>query len=124
MGTSIDNMIGDILDDFNHSVEGIKASVVATSDGLPIASSIREDIDLAIAAALGAAIMGSSRSAVNTLGLRNYQNTTIYAEEGRIIVSAFSMACLIVVMEPGANLGLVLIAINDAKKRIQQVIGE
>jgi len=124
MGASIDRMIEDILDSFNHSVEGIRASVVATSDGLPIASAMREDTDLAMVAALGAAIMGSSKSAVTTLRLKGYDNTMINAAGGKIVVTAFSMACLIVVLEPTANTGLVLIALNDVKKKISQIIGE
>jgi predicted regulator of Ras-like GTPase activity (Roadblock/LC7/MglB family) len=124
MGASIDRMIEDILDNFNHSVDGIRASVVATSDGLPIASAMREDTDLAMVAALGAAIMGSSKSAVTTLRLKEYDNTMINAVGGKIVVTAFSMACLIVVLEPTANTGLVLIALNDVKKKISQIIGE
>jgi len=124
MGASIDRMIEEILDNFNHSVEGIRASVVATSDGLPIASAMREDTDLAMVAALGAAIMGSSKSAVATLNLKGYENTMINAGGGKIVVTAFSMACLIVVLEPTANTGLVLISLNDIKKKISQIIGE
>lgn len=124
MGASIDRLIEEILDNFNHSVEGIRASVVATSDGLPIASAMREDTDLAIIAALGAAIMGSSKSAINTLHLKEYQNTMINAEGGKIIVTAFSMACLIAVLEPNANVGLAQIALNDVKKKISQIIGD
>ncbi len=124
MGASIDRMIEEILDNFNHSVEGIRASVVATSDGLPIASAMREDTDLAMVAALGAAIMGSSKSAVTTLNLKGYDNTMINAAGGKIVVTSFSMACLIVVLEPTANTGLVLIALNDVKKKISQIIGE
>jgi predicted regulator of Ras-like GTPase activity (Roadblock/LC7/MglB family) len=124
MGASIDRLIEEILDGFNHSVEGIRASVVATSDGLPIASAMREDTDLAIIAALGAAIMGSSKSAINTLHLKEYQNTMINAEGGKIIVTAFSMACLIAVLEPNANVGLAQIALNDVKKKVSQIIGD
>jgi len=124
MGASIDRIIQEILDNFNHSVEGIRASVVATSDGLPIASAMREDTDLAMVAALGAAIMGSSKSAVSTLKLKEYQNTMINAGGGKIVVAAFSMACLIVVLEPSANTGLALLALNDVKKKISEIIGE
>jgi predicted regulator of Ras-like GTPase activity (Roadblock/LC7/MglB family) len=85
---------------------------------------MREDTDLAIIAALGAAIMGSSKSAINTLHLKEYQNTMINAEGGKIIVTAFSMACLIAVLEPNANVGLAQIALNDVKKKISQIIGD
>ena len=122
MGASIDKLIEEILDNFNHSVEGIRASVVATSDGLPIASAIREDVDLAVVAALGAAIMGSSKSTVGTIGLKDYSYTMINAHDGKIVVGAFSAACLIVVLEPNANIGLVLIAVNNIKKEIENII--
>jgi predicted regulator of Ras-like GTPase activity (Roadblock/LC7/MglB family) len=68
--------------------------------------------------------MGSSKSAVTTLRLKEYDNTMINAVGGKIVVTAFSMACLIVVLEPTANTGLVLIALNDVKKKISQIIGE
>ena len=120
---SIDESIRSLLEEFNDSVEGINASAVASSDGLPISSAIKEDINLAVISALGAAVQGSSRSVMEQMGLKNLTSTMINADDGKILVFNLNdVASLIAVTDVDANLGLVLLSSNRFKNKIMNML--
>ncbi len=120
---SIDESIRSLLEEFNDSVEGINASAVASSDGLPISSAVKEDMNLAVISALGAAVQGSSKSVMEQMGLKNLTSTMINADDGKILVFNLNdVASLIAVTDVDANLGLVLLSSNRFKNKIMNML--
>ncbi|NQU79651.1 roadblock/LC7 domain-containing protein [Candidatus Woesearchaeota archaeon] len=106
-------------------VGSIVGSSVISPDGLQIASDIGENIDKDTFAAMSAAMHGAAETAVSELAKGELRQIIVDAEKGKIItISAGEKAILILLAEPGINLGLVLLELGKAARRIADIIGE
>jgi len=111
-----------ILEDLD-KIGDIKGSAVISTDGLQIASNLKENIDIDTFAAMSAAMQGAAETAVSELKQGKLNQIVIEAEKGKIITtSASETAILIILANPNIKLGLALLELGKASGKISDVL--
>lgn len=117
------SLIEEVLSDIR-KVGGVNASAAITRDGLLIASDIAGDLDAETFAAMTATMTGAAETAMSEVKAGNIQRVIVEGESAKIIsMGAGSKALLIVLTDPKASLGLVLLKISDASRKISKLLG-
>ena len=105
------------------AIGDVVGSAVISTDGLCIASNIKEGTDVDIFAAMSAAMQGAAETAVSELKQGNLRQIIVDADEGKIItISAGENAILVILAKPDINLGLVLLELGKASGKILDVL--
>lgn len=119
-------LLNEILSQLNSTVDGIRAIVVSSTDGLEIASVINDlDINPPLIHAISASIVGLSTRAVCKLGMSAFSKTVIYTTEGIAISFSISNSMtLLCILNPGSNVGLAMIELENTVKKIRAVMRE
>ncbi|MDP2845565.1 MAG: roadblock/LC7 domain-containing protein [Candidatus Methanoperedens sp.] len=116
-------MLEKILKDINN-IGGVEACVVASRDGLLICSTMPKKQHAETFAAMSATMIGAAETATTELGKGITDRIIVESKHGTIIgTGAGSKALLLVMTQPGAGLGLVLIETTKASEQIKQVLG-
>ncbi len=103
----------------------VKAAAVVRRDGLVVVHTLPEGIDPKIVAAMLAAIVGASEMATEALVQGRFQRAIIESDEGKLLsTGAGEMALLVSLVYSGANLGLVLMAMEKAARRIDEILSK
>lgn len=103
-----------ILDGLEREIPDVEGTMLASRDGLPIASTLAP-ADASRVAAMAATVLSLGARVVETTGLGAFEETVIQSANGTFIVyDAGTAAALAVVTRPGANLGLVHIEARQA----------
>ncbi len=106
-------------------ISDIKAAAVVRRDGLVITHTLPDNVDPKIVAAMTAAIVGTSEMATVQLGQGTFIRATIESEEGKLLsTGAGEEALLVSLVYEDANLGLVLMAMEKAAKRVDELLRE
>jgi len=106
------------------NIGGIEASVVASRDGLLIHSTISRKLHAETFAAMSATMLGAAETATTELGKGIPERIIVESDDGKIIATgAGTKAILLVMTEPDASLGLILIEIAKASEKVKQVLG-
>jgi len=100
---------------------GVQAGLVATDDGLPIATRLRPRQDADALSGTAAAIGRLAATAVAGLGKGELQLGVFDAEQFRLIVRPLSVGFLLVLAEPDANLGLIAGRMCSAAAAIEEI---
>ena len=104
-------------------VGDIDGSSIVSRDGLIIASDLLADIDSKTFAAMSAAMTGAAETATSELKKGNPDQIIVDSKLGSIIATgAGAKAILVCLIKPKANLGLVLINMKSASKKISKTI--
>jgi predicted regulator of Ras-like GTPase activity (Roadblock/LC7/MglB family) len=82
------------------------ALVVAAEDGIVVDSAVREGVDGDALAALAASLHGRARLSARAAGLGEVTFLQLEAERARLCAIAREELALVVLAEPGANVGL------------------
>lgn len=99
-------------------------SSIISSDGLSIASNLKEDSDIEVIAAMTAAMHGAAETAVSELKQGKLRQIIVDAEHGKIItISAGENAILVILAKPQINLGLALLELGKASGKISDILG-
>ena len=115
-------MLEKILNDINN-IGGVEGSAVASRDGLLICSTLKKS-HAETFAAMSATMMGAAETATTELGKGIPDRVIVESKNGKIIgTGAGSRALLIVMTEPNASLGLILIETAKASEKIKEVLG-
>ncbi len=101
----------------------IGSSIIST-EGLPIASDLGEDIDEDTFAAMSAAMQGAAETAVQELKQGELKQIIIDAEQGKMIAITVGKSILIILAKSDLNLGLALLELGKASGKISDVLGE
>jgi len=121
--TTIDQL-DTLLTDLDARVDSIRGVVISSADGLKIADRFRDhSYDTQIAHAISASIVGLANRSVHKLGLPPFDCATIYTSDG--IVTLFNIdnrASLLVLLDPDANVGLVMIELQHAAELVKKVM--
>src|SRR3989344_6931054 len=97
----------------------IEGTSVVSRDGLIIASDLLADIDSKTFAAMSAAMTGAAETATSELKKGNPDQIIVDSKLGSIIaLGAGKKAILVCLIKPKSNLGLVLLNMNKAGKKI------
>ncbi|MCK5659840.1 MAG: hypothetical protein KAH86_00670 [Methanosarcinales archaeon] len=114
-----------VLTNLNSTIDGIRGIAISSTDGLEIASVINDhDIDTPLMHAISASIVGLSSQTVSKLGMSSLSKTVIYTPDG--IAIGFSICdtmTLLCIINPGSNVGLAMIELENSIKNIRNVMG-
>ena len=121
MNTS--RLLEKILDDLK-LLGGIDASVVASRDGLLIFSNIVLKEHAETFAAMSATMLGAAETATLELRKGIPERIIVESDKGKIIATgAGPKALLVILTEPDASLGLILVEVAKASEKIREVLG-
>ena len=116
-------MLEKILSDLKR-IGGIEASAVASRDGLLIYSNVSRKIHAETFAAMAATMLGAAETATTELGKGIPDRIIVESDLGKVIaIGAGAKALLLVMTEPEAKLGLILIEVARASEKIKEVLG-
>jgi hypothetical protein len=104
----------------------IEGAAVVRRDGLMITFNMpMGDINLGRkVAAMTAAMVGTSEKTCQVLNRGDFHQVIVEADKGKLVsTGAGKKGLLVVLVRPGANLGLVLMAIDEALERIKEILG-
>ena len=111
-----------ILEDLRKIGDMGGASIISR-DGLIIASDLSSEIDGETFAAMSAAMMGAAETAVSELKQGSLSQIIADAEKGKLIgIGAGKTAILISLIKKDANLGLILLEMKKASKKITMLL--
>jgi len=116
-------MLEKILEDLK-LLGGIEASVVASRDGLVIYSNTAVKEHDESFAAMSATMLGAAETATLELRKGLPDRIIVESDKGKIIATgAGPKALLVVLAEPNASLGIILIEVAKASEKIREVLG-
>jgi len=105
------------------SVSDIRAAAVVRRDGLIITHSLPDGVDPRTTAAMTAAIVGTSEMATVQLGQGRFEQALIESEGGKLVsTGAGDQAFVIALAYKDANLGLVLMALQKASRKVDEIL--
>jgi len=103
-------------------VGGISASAVVTRDGLLVASDVGE-VNAETFAAMTATMTGAAETAMSEIQAGSIDRVIVEGEKAKMIsVGAGPNALLVVLTVSDAPLGLVLLKIGDATRKISRML--
>jgi predicted regulator of Ras-like GTPase activity (Roadblock/LC7/MglB family) len=104
-------------------VGGVEACVVVSRDGLLIRGILREGQFVNSIAAMSAIILGAAETATIELGKGIPKRVIVESEQGRLItVGAGPKALLVVIVNSDTGLGLILLEIEEAAKKLKELL--
>lgn len=116
------NMLDKVLADTKR-VGGVEASVIASRDGLLMASNIPSSSRAETFAAMSATMLGAAETATTELGKGIPDRVIVESEHGKLIATgAGPKALLIVLTDPNAGLGLILVELEKAAEKIKKIV--
>ncbi len=103
----------------------VKAAAVVRRDGLVVVHTLPASIDPKLVAAMLAAIVGASEMATEALEQGRFQRAIIESDEGKLLsTGAGEEALLVSLVYSDANLGLVLMAMEKAAQRVDDILSK
>jgi predicted regulator of Ras-like GTPase activity (Roadblock/LC7/MglB family) len=101
----------------------IIGSAIVRRDGLLIASSLPSEVNARAVAAMAAAIVGTSETSTKELEIGEFQQVVVNASEGQYVaIGAGEEAILIALLRKNANIGLILLEMEKAAKKIEKLV--
>jgi len=113
----------EVIDECGSSGDVIGSGVVRR-DGLMIFCSMPEDVNSKAVAAMAAAIVGTGETASNELEIGKLNQVVVESSSGKLItVGAGAEVIFTVIVKAKANMGLILMNMERAAKKINKIIG-
>lgn len=106
-------------------VGDIGASAIVRRDGLMVASDMPNYIDGRTIAAMAAALVGTAETSAGELKQGDFRQVIVESDSGKLVATgAGGLALLACLVDKNANLGLVLLSMEKASKKISEILGE
>lgn len=122
--TKIDKLL-ELLRNMEATTPGIEASAVVSTEGLPIASAMPQEVDDAVVAAMASAILSVSEKVSNELVRGRLQQVLVQGDQGYVIIKgAGEIALLTVLARNNANLGLILMVLKRVSEEVKKLLEE
>jgi predicted regulator of Ras-like GTPase activity (Roadblock/LC7/MglB family) len=123
MGVSRQVELQEVIRQLRQAVPEITGVMVASTDGLSLASDLPE-AEAARTAAMAATALGLGKRIAQTSNLGGLEEVVVRGQSGYMVVySAGDKGVLAVAAPAGANLGLIRLEAQGAAQRIAQVLG-
>nr|HDO80929.1 hypothetical protein [Candidatus Bathyarchaeota archaeon] len=120
--TKIDEIL-ELLRNMEASTPGIEASAVVSTEGLPIASAMPQEVDDAVVAAMASAILSVSERVSTELVRGKLQQVLVQGDLGYVIIKGAGENALITVLARNdANLGLILMVLKKISEEIKRLL--
>ena len=114
----VDKILGDLK-----NVGGVEACATASRDGLLIHAVMPKKQFGESFAAMSATMLGAAETATTELGKGVPNRVIVESEHGRLIaVGAGPKALLIVLVDSDTGLGLILLEIEKAAKKLKEIL--
>lgn len=121
---SLNEQLNGILAGIRTSIPEIKGALIASNDGMVVASNIQGG-DPARMAAMVATALGLGKRICDTFGGGNLNETSISGSDSQVYIYATgAKGVLAVISASGANVGLIHIECRDAASKIQQLLNQ
>lgn len=122
--TKIDELL-ELLRNMEAATPGIEASAVVSTEGLPIASAMPQEVDDAVVAAMASAILSVSEKVSSELVRGKLQQVLLQGDLGYVIIKgAGENALLTVLARNDANLGLILMVLKRVAEEVKRLLEE
>lgn len=96
---------------------------IARRDGLIIAHDLPREIDAKKVAAMSAALVGTSEMAAREMWQGKFLQSIVDSDHGKILsTGAGDEALLVTLVRPQSNMGLILLTVGRAAKKIQAIL--
>jgi predicted regulator of Ras-like GTPase activity (Roadblock/LC7/MglB family) len=119
---STKSLIDEVLRELK-SVGGIESSAVVTRDGLLVASDTSPDVDAETFAAMSASMVGSGETAVTEVKGGTVSRIIVETDNFKLLtLGAGPKVFLAVLATRQASLGLVLLKMGDAVRKISSLV--
>ncbi len=123
MSETREDTLESVLNELQGSIPEIEACAIVSVEGLPIVSALPTDVDEAKVAAMTAAMLTLGEKAALELGKGTLEQVNIKGADGWLLVVQAGMnACLTVSTAANAKLGIILLEMKRAAKRVAQMI--
>ncbi len=104
-------------------ITNVKGAAIVRRDGLLIVSNLPSDIEADQLAAMTASTVGSGETASKTLSIGEVKQVTVESDHGKLIsTGAGNEGILTVLTADDVNMGLVLVEMKEAAKKIKRVL--
>ena len=104
-------------------IGGVEASAAATRDGLLLKAIMPTEQPAETFAAMSATMLGAAETATTELGKGLPDRIIVESEHGRVIATgAGQKALLILLASPDAGLGLILVELEKAAKKLKETL--
>lgn len=111
------------LETLRASVPELRGAMVATTDGLPIAKSFNDGVDVNRVAAMAATALGLGKRISDTLNIGEMSETSISGSDGQVLIYTVGKKGVLAVVAPsGTNLGLLNLEARDAAASITSIL--
>ncbi len=115
-------LIDKVLSDLKRS-GGVEACAAVSRDGLLIRSIMQKEQFAESFAAMSATMLGAAETASTELRKGVPNRVIVESEQGRLIaVGAGSKALLVVIVSPETGLGLILLELDKAAKKLKELL--
>jgi len=113
-----------VLEDLRKAGD-IEASAIVRRDGLMITSDLSPRVESRTVAAMTAALVGTAETCSDELKRGIFSEVIVDSEKGKVVaIGAGKLAILVSLMRAEGNLGLVLLSMERASKKIRILLGE
>lgn len=120
--TDIIEMVDKVLSELKRS-GGVEACAAVSRDGLLIRSSLEKERFAESFAAMSATMLGAAETASTELGKGVPNRVIVESATGRLIaIGAGPKALLVVIVSPDAGLGLILLELDKAAKKLKELL--
>lgn len=120
---AVSDQLNNVLSNLRTAVPEIKGALIASTDGMVIASN-ESTGDVNRIAAMVATTLGLGKRICETFGVGSFSETSVAGSDGQVFVySVGTRGVLSVVAASGANVGLIHIECRDAAKNIATILG-
>ncbi len=119
---STNDMLNKILLDLKQ-MGGITASSIASRDGILIVSDMESQSHAETFAAMSATMLGAAESATTELRKGIPDRIIVESDHGKLIaMGAGPKALLVILTEPDAGLGLILVELEKSVEKIKKIM--
>ena len=119
----IQGKIKEIMEDATTTAAGIKAAILLSKEGLPIASALPASLEEAEIAAMAASILGVADLAAERMEQGTLEEVLMTNEKGLIIMrSAGEKAILVLAASKNVKTGLLVYAARTASEKIAPLL--
>jgi len=120
---NLSDKIREVFGELSQDVEGLKGIVIATMDGLPVASDIKSTEEQNRIAAMVSSLTILSRKVAPQLDVGKAQDLLIEAEDGKIFCyTVGDDAILALITSKDVNLGIIRMKLPRIREQLKELI--
>jgi len=111
------------LETLRAGVPELRGAMIATTDGLPIAKSFNDGVDVNRVAAMAATALGLGKRISDTLNTGELTETSVTGTEGQVYIYTVGKKGVLAIVAPaGINVGLLNLEAREAAANITAIL--